>query len=59
MPESCSSTVEEVPSMWRALLFRIVQAEKRALILGDWETNVFGYRLRDHGPRGGCTGQQQ
>jgi hypothetical protein len=53
MPESCSLTVEAVPSMWRVLLLRIAQAEKRAVILGDWETNVFGHRLRDHKPRGG------
>ena len=44
MPESFSVTVEAVPSMWRVLLYRIAQAEKRALIMGDWETNVFGYR---------------
>lgn len=45
MRESCS-LVEAVPSMWRVLLFRIAQAEKRALIVSDWETNVFGHRLR-------------
>jgi hypothetical protein len=48
MPESCLLRVEAVPSIWRVLLFRIEQAEKRALILVDWETNVFGHRLRDH-----------
>ena len=58
MRESCTVTVEAVPSMWRALLFRIAQAEKRALILGDWEANVFGYRLRHHRPRG-CFDPQQ
>jgi len=51
MRESCLRTVEAVPSVWRVLLFRIEQAEKRALVLVDWETNVFGYRLRDHKPR--------
>jgi hypothetical protein len=53
MPESWSLTVESVPSMWRVLVYRIAQAEKRALILGDWETNVFGHRLRDYKLRGG------
>jgi len=48
MRESC---LEAVPPVWRVLLFRIEQAEKRALVLVDWETNVFGYRLRDHKPR--------
>ena len=51
MPESCS-LIEAVPSMWRVLLFRIAQAEKRALIVSDWETNVFGHRLRVHRPFG-------
>jgi hypothetical protein len=53
MPERCLLTAEAVPSIWRVLLFRIKQAEKRALILVDWETNVFGYRLRDHRSRPG------
>jgi hypothetical protein len=51
MPESCS-LIEAVPSMWRVLLFRIAQAEKRAVIVSDWETNVFGDRLRVHRPFG-------
>jgi hypothetical protein len=52
MRENCSG-VEEVPSMWRVLLFRIEQAEKRALIVSDWEANVFGHRLRVHRPSRG------
>jgi hypothetical protein len=52
MRENCSR-VEAVPSMWRVLLFRIAQAEKRARIVSDWETNVFGYRLRVHRPSDG------
>ncbi len=38
--------VEAVPSIWRVLLFRIRQAERRERILCDWEENVFGMHLR-------------
>ena len=33
---------DPLPSMWAVILFRINQAEERARVLGDWETNVFG-----------------
>jgi hypothetical protein len=36
---------EQLPSMWKVLLFRIWQAEQRDRILSDWEDNVFGIHL--------------
>jgi|GraSoiStandDraft_4_1057263.scaffolds.fasta_scaffold306526_4 hypothetical protein len=38
--------VERVPFMWKVLIFRIAQAERRERILSDWEENVFGFHLR-------------
>jgi hypothetical protein len=36
---------EQLPSMWKVILFRIWQAEQRDRILSDWEDNVFGVHL--------------
>ena len=36
---------EPLPSLWKALLFRIWKAEQRDRILADWEENVFGIHL--------------
>ena len=33
--------VERVPFMWKVLVFRIAQAERRERILSDWGT-IFG-----------------
>ena len=42
MIESEIMRVERVPFMWKVLVFRIAQAERRERILSDWEENVFG-----------------
>ena len=41
MIESEIMRVERVPFMWKVLVFRIAQAERRERILSDWET-IFG-----------------
>jgi hypothetical protein len=44
MTESHLIPAQPVPRMWNVLLFRIRRAEQRERVLGDWETNGFGYR---------------
>jgi hypothetical protein len=34
-----------MPSLWRVLLYRISQSERRERILRDWEEHVFGFRV--------------
>jgi hypothetical protein len=38
-------TRDAVPSLWRILLFRIAQSERRDRIWRDWEEHVFGFRI--------------
>jgi hypothetical protein len=38
-------TLEDVPSLWRILLFRIAQSERRERVWRDWEDQVFGFRV--------------
>ncbi len=38
---------EPLPTLWKALLFRIWQAEERDRILADWGENVFGIHLSE------------
>lgn len=45
MIESDLLRFDPVPSMWKVLLFRIWQSERRDRILSDWEENVFGIHL--------------
>ena len=46
MIESEIMRAERVPSMWKVLVFRIAQAERRERILSDWEENIFAVHLR-------------
>ena len=45
MTESDLLRFDPMPSIWKVLLFRIWQAERRNRILSDWEENVFGMHL--------------
>jgi hypothetical protein len=43
--EGPSLTLDAVPSLWRILLFRIAQSERRERVWRDWEDHVFGFRV--------------
>jgi hypothetical protein len=38
-------TLDAVPSLWRILLFRIAQSERRDRLQRDWEEHVFGFSV--------------